>query len=266
MAGANAFYASGLGVATYDLFAAQPGPLTGDVGFYVGCAGRAGGPVLELGTGTGRVAWPLAAAGYTVVGLDLSESMLALARQKAETHSADVRDRMLFRHADMVDFSVEDSPPFALVLIPSRAFAHLVTPEEQRATLRCIHRHLASRGHLVIDLFDPLLDYCVPGAPLPRTREVRDPATDHVIQRRTVARQTDPLRQVLAETVRFEAFDTSGAPVAAEETSWMLRWTYRQEMAYLLDLAGFEVLEQYSDFHGAPPAYGKEQVWIARKR
>ena len=60
--------------------------------------------------------------------------------------------------------------------------------------------------------------------------------------------------------------DPAGIRVAAEETSWALRWIWRQEMAWLLELAGFEVVEHYADFDRAPPAYGREQLWVARCR
>ena len=43
-----------------------------------------------------------------------------------------------------------------------------------------------------------------------------------------------------------------------------LRWTHRQEMRYLFELTGFEVEAEYSDFHRSPPAYGREQIWLAR--
>ena len=43
-----------------------------------------------------------------------------------------------------------------------------------------------------------------------------------------------------------------------------LRWTYLWEMRHLLQLAGFVVDAEFSDFRGAPPAYGKEQIWLAR--
>ena len=44
-----------------------------------------------------------------------------------------------------------------------------------------------------------------------------------------------------------------------------MRWIYRNEMRYLLELCGFAVEAEYSDFFGSPPAYGKEQVWVARR-
>ena len=45
-----------------------------------------------------------------------------------------------------------------------------------------------------------------------------------------------------------------------------MRWTYRWEMRYLLELTGFEVVAEYGDFRGSPPAYGQEQVWVCRRQ
>ena len=44
-----------------------------------------------------------------------------------------------------------------------------------------------------------------------------------------------------------------------------MRWTYRFEMRYLLEVSGFEVTAEYSDFRGSPPQYAAEQVWVARR-
>ncbi len=43
-----------------------------------------------------------------------------------------------------------------------------------------------------------------------------------------------------------------------------MRWIYRAEMRLLFALEGFKVVAEYSDFHKAPPAYGKEQIWACR--
>jgi SAM-dependent methyltransferase len=190
--------------------------------------------------------------------------MLAIAHGKAAAHPAPVRDRVMLRQGDMADFDL--ARRFELALVPARAFHHLLTPEVQRMALSCIRRHLAPGGHLVIDLFDPKLEYCRPDGPLPPPREVRESASGHLIRRRTTARDIDPLRQLITETLRFEVIDPAGTSVAAEETSWALRWIWRQEMAWLLELAGFEVVDHYSDFDRAPPAYGREQIWVARCR
>ena len=79
------FYArASLNVETYDVRHPRTmdgTPVAGDVAFYRRLAESAGGPVLELACGTGRVAIALAEAGNDVVGLDLSEPMLRVAER-----------------------------------------------------------------------------------------------------------------------------------------------------------------------------------------
>ena len=124
-AGGSAFYAGGLSVATYDLFVgSELSPLRGDVEFYLSCAGRYGGPVLEIGAGTGRIVWPLASAGHRTVGLDQSAAMLTIAHRKAAAYPAAVRDRVELRQGNMVDFDL--ARRFGLALVPARAFHHLL--------------------------------------------------------------------------------------------------------------------------------------------
>ena len=258
----NEFYRGGIAVRTYDLFITTAAT-AGDAQFYCECARRFGSDVLELGVGTARVAIALAEAGYTVTGLDLSPAMLELARQKVVGLAPSIAQRLTFVQGDMSAFDLGRT--FPLILVPFRAFQHLLEPAAQRRALTCMRRHLAPGGHLVVDLFDPRLEFCLPETPpLEGPREVRDPATGQRIRRTIVARDNDPLRQLISERLRLEVLDDAGRVVATEETSWALRWTLRQEMTWLLELCGFAVVEQWSDFHGAAPAYGKEQVWVAR--
>jgi len=260
----NEFYRGGIAVRTYDLFITTAATAD-DTQFYCECARRFGSDVLELGVGTARVAIALAEAGYNVTGLDLSPAMLELARRKAADLPPAIAQRLTFVQDDMSAFDLGRT--FPLILVPFRAFQHLLEPAAQRRALSCMRRHLAPGGHLVIDLFDPRLEFCLPEAqPLEGPREVRDPATGQRIRRSIVARANDPLRQLISERIRLEVLDDTGRAVATEETSWALRWTLRQEMTWLLELGGFEPVEQYSDFHGATPAYGKEQIWIAPPR
>jgi SAM-dependent methyltransferase len=185
------------------------------------------------------------------------------ARHGAERAEA-VRERVTLHQADMASFALAEA--FPLAIIPYSAFQHLLTPDHQRSALACVHRHLTPSGHLVVNVFDPLLEHCVPGAasPIP-DREAIEPASGHLIRRRTIARQVDPIRQTIAETFRLEVVGASGEVIAATETSFTVRWACRQEMAYLFELSGFEVVEQYSDFDRAPPAHGKRQIWVVRR-
>src|SRR5262245_49620967 len=149
--GPNAYYAGGLGVETYDLL---HGPITRDIAFYLECASRFGDPVLELGTGTGRVLLPLVEAGYDVTGLEFSPAMLQLARAKVGERVT-MGDRVRLVVGDMTAFDL--GRRFALVLVPARAFQHVITPAGQRTALACIHRHLGPGGHLLLDLSGPNL-------------------------------------------------------------------------------------------------------------
>jgi SAM-dependent methyltransferase len=263
----NAYYQSKLGVAFYDAFTREAhdnGPVKGDLAFYVECAREFGGPVLELATGTGRVLWPIAAAGFEIVGIDTSDVMLALARAKAAAETPEVRGRVRLHRLDMTSFHLDQS--FRLAIVPFRAFQHLTTPVQQRLALRCVHRSLVPGGHFVIDLFDPRLEYCAPDVPSPNPeRSVKDLNTGHTVVRRVLERINDPVRQLVTETYRIEELDEDGITLASEESSWTLRWATRQEMRYLFELTGFEVIAEYSDFFRSPPAYGKDQLWILRK-
>jgi SAM-dependent methyltransferase len=263
----NAYYQSKLGVAFYDLFsgdARDNGPVKGDVAFYVECAREFGGPVLELATGTGRVLWAVAGAGFEVAGIDASDGMLALARAKASGETPETRGRVRLHGMDMTSFRLDQS--FRLAIVPFRAFQHLTLPDQQRQALRCVHRSLLPGGHFVIDVFDPRLESCAPGAlPANPERRLKDSNTGHTVVRRALERINDPVRQLVTETYRIEELDERGIALASEESSWTLRWSTRQEMKYLFELTGFEVIAEYSDFFRAPPAYGKEQLWVLRK-
>jgi len=267
MTTSNAYYHSKLGVRFYDLFtgdAGRTGPVKGDVDFYLACAQQFGGPILEAGVGTGRVLWPLAAAGFHITGIDLSSDMLTIARANGERESASTRDRVRLHQMDMTSFDLKES--FMLAIVPFRAFQHLTLAEQPRRALECIKRCLAPGGHLVVDLFDPRLEYCIQDAPaLMPIKRVEDPTTGHTVIRRVVNRVGDPMHQVITEHFLFEEVDSTGRVVDSEETEWSLRWATRHEMHYLFELIGLEVIAEYSDFLRSPPAYGTEQVWLVRK-
>ena len=240
----------------------------GDEPFYLQQARDAGAPVLELGCGTGRILIPIAQAGVEIVGVDRSPAMLDVARHKIDVLDEAARRRIELVEGDMSDFALTRS--FNLVMIPYRAFLHLITPEDQRRALGCIHRHLADGGRLVLNVFDPLLDVIADhfsslGSAAKHIAEFTHPETD----RRVIVSDTrrhDLQRQLIEMYFIFEELDEDGRVVAKHYSPLRLRWVYRHEMQYLLELCGFEVEALYGDFDGGEFEYGGEQVWIARKR
>ncbi len=232
--------------------------LEGDVAFYLAMARRLRGPVLELACGTGRVALPLARAGFDVTGLDRAPAMLAIAR--AKLRATPIPGLRLVR-GSMTRFTL--SRRFALVVIAFRAFQHLLSVRDQRACLKHVRRHLRPNGRLVIHLFDPRLEYCLPqlrAAPTMRTT-VHDSTTGQDVSVAITDRHNDPVTQTFSERWHW-TITRGGRVVRRFEDVLRLRWTYRQEMRHLFELTGFRVLAEYSDFKGSPPRYGAEQVWV----
>jgi len=125
--------------------------VTEDVGFYVGLARESGGPVLELGVGTGRIAVPTAAAGVQVVGVDASPGMLDVCRERAEL--AEVADLVDLRVGDFLDPPVDEQ--FALVTCPFRSLLHLHSDEHRLAVFATARRLLLPGGRLAFDVFQP---------------------------------------------------------------------------------------------------------------
>lgn len=258
----------GLGTEIYDAMAAlhiAGSPVEGDVDFYLEQAHRWGGPVLDLGCGTGRIGIPLAEQGFDVVGLDLSAAMLRIAERKRASLTPEVAGRLTFVNADMTDFDLDRT--FALIVTPSRSFQFMLTPTAQRSALASIRRHLRPDGAVVLDLFDPRLEWCVPAPDANRPSRdatIRNPATGLDVAIGVIGRSPDPMRQLVDEVWRYTEQDESGREVRTTTARLVLRWTLRSELRHLAELEGFEVAAEYGDFRGGSPAYGAEQVWILR--
>ena len=191
----------GINVETYDVRTQQViegSAAEGDVEFYRILAEETGGPVLELGSGTGRVAWALARAGIEIFGLEIQDAMLMAAEARRWKEPPEVQDRVEFDMGDMRDFDL--GREFSLILIPYRGFQSLLDPEAQRACLRSVHRHLSEDGLLVIHVFDPKLELLVEGSE--RVEELpilHDPFNDNLIESRITMRELDRVEQVLRE-------------------------------------------------------------------
>jgi ubiquinone/menaquinone biosynthesis C-methylase UbiE len=255
-----------LSALTYDFLENAVQDFKGDADFYLELAARTGGPVLDIGTGTGRIAWMLAEAGHAVVGVDLSAAMLLQAEAKRARQPAEVQGRCRFLRQDMTELSVDGT--FPLVLIPYRSFHHLMQPEQQRRALVALRRHMVPGGRAALHLFDPRPELFqgpegFDGAE--HTMTVRHPRNGQTLRWTIVERHIDLIAQTLAQTVHFEVLNADGVVVRSSDERNRVRWVTQQEMRYLLELSGLAVESLYSDFTGGGPASGKEQVWVLRR-
>lgn len=246
-----------------------------DVAFYRDLALAAGGSVLELGCGTGRVLLPISEAGVTVTGIDRSAAMLGVARQKLEQCPPEVQGRTALVEADMRDFDL-GGERFALVYIPFRSFLHLLTVDDQLAALATIGRHLAAGGRLVIDLFTNRLDVMAARpAPAPGQRQSQGvspllngstelPSGERVLH--WALPRFDPAKQLVRMLYFHDRTDSSGRLVERVYGESVLRWIYRYEAEHLFARAGYDVEALYGDFNRRPyEREDDEQLWVLRR-
>jgi SAM-dependent methyltransferase len=106
---------------------------------------RKGGPVLELGCGSGRLTIPIAQSGVDITGADLSHTMLATARAKAAAAGVKIE----FISADMCDFALPQR--FSLIFIAGNTLQHVLASADLSRCFACVRRHLLPGGRLVFD-------------------------------------------------------------------------------------------------------------------
>jgi SAM-dependent methyltransferase len=216
--------------------------VTEDVDFYVQLAKEDGGPIVELGVGTGRIAVPIAAAGVRVIGIDSSRGMLEVCAEALALAGV----------SQLVDLRLGDlrKPPVRervrLVLCPFRAYLHLHTHEERLAALSGARELLLPGGRLVFDVFAPGEDDMVEthGRWLEREPGIFERA------------DWDPEARTLTLSVRGE----SG------QTTMTLAWLSPEEWRALIEEAGFEVEAHYGWFDRRPYSGGEDSVWLAQRR
>jgi SAM-dependent methyltransferase len=220
-----------------------------DVDFFVDAARRSGGPVLELGSGTGRVLIPTARAGSSITGLDSSPSMLAICRDRLGREAPDVRSRATLLEGDMRAFDL--GRRFALITLPFRPFQHLVTVEEQLGCLDCIRRHLAPDGRLILDLFNPSLEALTQPTGIETVEAEFAMPDGRTVQRgfRIVAR--DRAGQVNQVELYYDVTGPDGETVRLIQ-AFPMRYLFRFEAEHLLARAGFRVLEVYGGYDRQP--------------
>jgi SAM-dependent methyltransferase len=231
-----------------------------DVRYYVEEAERWGGPVLELGVGTGRVAIALARAGVQVVGIDRMPPMLERAAERLAREPRAVRERVTLRRADLTGLRLGQR--FPLVISPFNVFMHLYDRTQVERALASVRRHLRPRGRFVFDVLMPqALDL---GRNPERT--YRGGTATHPVSRRRFrygeSFDYDPVRQVQLITMSFEPEDD---PEDLSVTPLAHRQFFPAELEALLHYNGFAIEERHGDFdRSALTGDSESQVVVAR--
>jgi SAM-dependent methyltransferase len=241
----------------YDLLHPEDGA---DVGLWLSYAGRTDLPVLEVGTGTGRIALALAAAGHRVTALDPSPAMLEQARRKAAEKGLIDRLELI---EDLSGRSELASGTFGLALVPADVFLYSADGEAQLSTLRSLAGCLAYNGLLAVDLPGPAawLDASTDGLPvLVFSGDFEGERLDA-----WQVREDDLAAQRRVLRMFYERTGADGA-VRRVVSEHSLRYVYRFEMEYLIHMAGLALLDVYGDYELGPlTGDSQRMLFIARR-
>ena len=224
-----------------------------DVPFWTRAAAAAGGSVLELGCGTGRVLLPVGRSGTAVVGIDLSDRMLARARARVKRARLGARVQLV--RGDIRRLPFPDGR-FALVMAPYGILQSLTSDADLRATLRAVAATLEPGGRFVMELVADLpawQEY----AEVTKLRGWRPGKRAHVSLVESV-RQDRRRGLTLFEQTFVE---TRGRAKRSQRFTLAFRTLSVAQMASRLSRAGFQVTARLGSYEGDPWTKASE-TWI----
>ncbi|MEO5941522.1 MAG: class I SAM-dependent methyltransferase [Candidatus Limnocylindrales bacterium] len=237
----------------------------GDLDVYLAMARRTGGPILELGAGTGRIAVPLAAAGYRITAVDLDPAMLERAAAAAAAAGPAIEARIDLVEADLLDLRLPDAGTYALAFIALNTIFLLATRERQRHAFRTIAAHLAPSGVAVVDIWLPDTDDLARfDGRLIFEYERRDPETGTTVTKVAAARH-DPTSAVIELTSIFEE-GRSGEPAVRWIRRDALRLIGADELRAMAEDAGLEVEVIGGDYDLEPIRPGSDRAILVAAR
>ena len=213
-----------------------------DLAFYRGLADDHGGPVLELGAGSGRVTLALAQAGHAVVAVEPSPAMRARGAERLA--AAGCGERVTWVDADMRALDLGVRVPLAIA--PFHALMHLPTLDDQDAALRAAHRHLGAGGACATDVFVPRFGAAgaagTPGAV--RAERLGDGDL-------FVWQSHDAAHQLVVTEHRWDRVGDDGA-LRRRRATLRQRYFHRFELERALLAAGFARVRTFGGFGRAP--------------
>lgn len=228
-----------------------------EVDYYLDAVSRSGGPVLDVGCGTGRVMVPLLAAGFEVDGCDQSSDMVAVCRDNAAAAGHD--PRLLVQALHEIDLGRR----YRTIVVVGAFGLGSTRPRDVEA-LRRLRAHLEPGGTLLLDLEVPWSDsdswtcWTAAGrqtlpAPWPDEprRRLAPTGALYTLANRIVA--CDPIGQHLTYEMRIERW-RDGELEAQEQRRLDVMLYVPAELHLMLEAAGFVDIEVHGEHEPREPA------------
>lgn len=186
-----------------------------------------GGPVLELGIGTGRIAMPLHEKGVEVQGIDASEAMISKLRSKPDGSDIEVLV------GSFAEFKLDKC--FKLVYVVFNTFFNLLSQDDQVRCFKSVREHLSNDGVFLMEAFVPnpcrFVDH--------QTVRAIDLAEERV---RLEVSQLDPIaQQVTSQHTLISKDGVSFHPVR-------LRYAWPSELDLMAQIAGLSLRHRWGSW------------------
>jgi SAM-dependent methyltransferase len=245
--------------AYYDI---ENADLVDDLHAYAVLADRFGGPVLDVGCGTGRVAFHLAAHRLRVVGVDTSPAMLERARERSAHLESDPA-QLKWVEADITQLALDED--FGLAIFAYNGFMHLLAQADQIAALERIRAHLKPGGGVALDLPNPVEMFQAEDlSGLIVERIFTNPASGATVIQQSLAR-LDRAEQIMELTWVYDSVEPDGT-TRRDLVPLRLRYTLAPEMRLLLDRAGLQVEGLYGDYDFNPYEEESPRLFVVATR
>jgi len=219
-----------------------------DFPFYSALASEQDGPVLVIGSGTGRIAVQMAQEGHTVEGIEIEPAMIERARARLAAHPH-LRDRLTLHHADALTLDLPRK--FALAIIPYNTFMHFLTQDVQLALLKRIANWLRPGGVLALDLPNAGEAFATQDTEaiiLERTFLERE--SGHLVMQQSSS-HLDRVEQLMHVTWLYDEIGDEGE-VKRTVVPVQIHYFFLSELTLLLEASGLQLEEVYGDFDGLP--------------
>lgn len=237
----------------------------GDLDLYLALAARMGGPILELGAGTGRISVPLAEAGHRVTAVDIDPAMLARARDRAAAAGSASHERIEFVEADILGLELPAAGRFRLAIIALNSLFLLATRSAQRDAFVTLARHLAPGGLAVVDIWLPDADDLARfDGRLILEYERPDPVSGDLVTK-VAAAQHDAASGIVNLTTVFEEGAQGTSPVRYVRRD-ALRLVSADELRDFAESAGLEVETLAGSYDLEPLGPGSERAIVIARR
>jgi len=241
---------------------AENAEMTEDLALYSAVLAEYGGPVLDVGCGTGRVMLHLAAEGARIVGIDRSPAMLERCRRKLASQPH-LKRRVTLVECDVLDADLPG--PFKLILMTYNGFLQFATQAGQLAALRRFCTLLADDGLLVLDLPNAGEAFAAQddGA-LVLERTFTEPESSHLVMQQSVSALNRVTQQLHVTWIYDELLDDG--TVQRTLAPLVLRYILPGEMDLMLAATGLRRVAYYGEYEQEPFADGcSHMIVLAQK-